>query len=460
MAQVHTAHHGKRPAAAAKGSAAVALTLLALPAWSAAADAAAVERGEQEVVEGAAARIAAGEPLVAINMVEGVIGAIELRANRYHPALAEPLMVLGDALAEVGDTEGAFGAYDRALHVARVNHGLHHASQVDVVYRQARLLAKQGDHSGANGRHEYAYGVLLRSYGGDHPALLPGLFALADWYMQRFNIFSARDLYEHAATVADAHLDAGHPARVRALRSVAATYRNERFPPFYVRRDDRGTLGSYTGFQYRVSGSQSVNSFARGERALIEVVNIVQGHGDTPPEVLAQAMLELADWFLMFEKYRRATSLYHRVWELMADDPPLRARTFAAPTPLYLPLPRAPGKPDGSVAAPREGVVELAIDVDERGFASGLTTLRSEPEDMMDFRVRRAVRRARYRPAFDGETPRASTDVRVTHTFVYYPAAGDQLDALASGAGQSVAARGHRQRPSNGTTETSRTDGG
>ena len=439
MAQVHTTRHGRRPGAAAARGSAVALTLLALPAWSAAA--AAVERVEQEVVDGAAARIAGGEALIAINMVEGVIGAIELRANRYHPALAEPLMVLGDALAEVGDTEGAFGAYDRALHVARVNHGLHHPSQVDVVYRQARLLAKQGDHSAANGRHEYAYGVLLRSYGGDHPALLPGLFALADWYMQRFNIFSARDLYEHAATVADAHLDAGHPARVRALRSVAATYRNERFPPFYVRRDDRGTLGSYTGFQYRPSGSQSVNSFARGERALIEVVNIVQGHGDAPSEVLAQAMLELADWFLMFEKYRRATSLYHRVWELMADDPQLRDRTFATPTPLYLPLPRPPGKPDGSAAAPREGVVELAIDVDERGFASGLTTVRSEPEDLMDFRVRRAVRRARYRPAFDGEASRPSTDVRVTHTFVYYPAAGDQVGALAAGEGPRGAAR-------------------
>ena len=467
MATVHTTHHGVRPVAAAAkglggGRRTLALLTLALSTWCApagAAEAAAIERGEREAVEGAAARIAAGEPLVAINMVEGVIGAIELRANRYHPALAEPLLVLGDALADVGDTEGAFGAYGRALHVARVNHGLHHPGQVDAVYRQARLLARQGDHAAANGRHEYAYGVLLRSYGGDHPALLPGLFALADWYMQRFNIFSARDLYEHAATVAGAHLDAGHPARVRALRSVAATYRNERFPPFYVRRNERGTLGSYPGFQYRASGSQSVNSFARGERALIEVVNIVQERGDAPPAVLAQAMLELADWFQMFEKYRRATSLYHRVWELMAGDPQLRARTFAAPTPLYLPLPKPPGKPAGSVAAAREGVVELAIDVDERGFASGLTTLRSEPEDLMDFRVRRAVRRARYRPAFDGETSRPSTDVRVTHTFVYYPATGDRVDALAAGERRSVAARLEgRQGAAGGATGPSGTD--
>ena len=85
-----------------------------------------------------------------------------------------------------------FGAYDRALHIARVNNGLHHPSQVLVVYRQAALLAQGGEYAEANRRHEYAYGVLLRSYGGDSTELLPGLFVLADWYMTGYNIFSAR----------------------------------------------------------------------------------------------------------------------------------------------------------------------------------------------------------------------------------------------------------------------------
>ena len=421
------------------------LLALALAPFTAAADNAIAmpnsSAAERQAVADAAARIEAKEPLAAMNAAEAVIDDIERRANRYHPALTRPLVVLGDALASLGDTEGAFGAYERALHVARVNHGLHDVRQVEVVYRQARLHARQGDHRAANSRHEYAYGVLLRRYGGNHPALLPGLFALADWYMQNFNIFSARDLYEHAATLADGHLDAAHPARVRALRSVAATYRNERFPPFYVRREQRSALGSYTGFQYRQSGSQSVNRFARGERALIEVVTIVQAQREAPPELVAQAMLELADWFLMFEKSRRAMSLYHRVWELQQHDPQLRARTFAAPTPLYLPLPRDPGRPEGSNAAPRSGVVELSIDIDQRGFVSRLATLRSEPEDLMDFKVRRAVKRARYRPAFDGETALATADVRVVHTFDYYPAAASQEAEATPAARRAVAVR-------------------
>ena len=108
-------------------------------------------------------------------------------------------------------------------------------------YRQAKLQAQGGEYGQANRRHEYAYGVLLRSYGSDNPKLLPGLFVLADWYMTRYNIFSARALYEHAANVADGVLADYHPAHIRALRSLAATYRNERFPPFYTRRSGQAS---------------------------------------------------------------------------------------------------------------------------------------------------------------------------------------------------------------------------
>ena len=379
---------------------------------------------ERDAVENAAGRVAVAEFVDAINIMAATIETIEQRSDRYNAALVRPLVVLGDALAGVGDGDGAFGAYDRALHIARVNFGLHHPSQVDIVYREARLLAKSGDFESANRRHEYAYGVLLRSHGGDNPALLPGLFALADWYMSRYDLFSARALYEHAVQVAESKLDDHHPARIRALRSVATTYLNERFPPFYTRRSSgESTLGSYTGFQYRSSGT-AVSSFAKGERALIEIINLVQTKDDASSEDVARAMLELGDWFLMFEKHARATSLYRRVWELLQDNAPLLAQTFDSPTPLYLPLPQNPKKPEraGDDDA-KQGVIELSIDVDERGFVSRIDTLRSEPEQLMDFKVRRAVRRARYRPAFDGQTPQATSDLRVTHAFVYYPTA-------------------------------------
>ena len=404
---------------------------------------------ETAAVEAAAGQTAAGEHVEAINAVEAVIDRIERRANRYDLALAEPLLVLGDALAGVGDAEGAYGAYDRALHITRIGRGLHHPSQVRAVYRQAALLADRGRRREANDRHEYAYRTLLRNYNSDDPALLPGLFTLADWYLSTYNIFSARSLYEHAAQVAAKRLPPEDPAQVRALRWIAATYRAERFPPYQALERRRGAnrAGGYAyipyGAAYRGQNKTSINRFSRGESALIKVVTLLQASGDAKASDVAGAMLELGDWFLLFEKKPRAFTLYRKVWELLETNRALLARTFHAPEPLYLPMPADPPRPaQARLGDARSGVVELSIDVTEGGLVANVETLRSEPGNVMDTKVRRAMRHARYRPAFDGREPLATTDLRVVHNFTYYPSQlglGAETSATNAGTTKAIA---------------------
>ena len=403
---------------------------------------------EPDALEAAAGQVDAGEHLDAISSAEALIEGIERRSNRYHLPLVAPLLVLGDALAGVGDDEGAFGAYDRALHVTRIGRGLHHPSQVTAVYRQAALHAERGRMRDANHRHEYAYQTLLRNYGADDPALLPGLFTIADWYMTIYNIFSARSLYEQAAAIAADQLPSDDPARVRALRWLAATYRAERFPPYRALERRRragsasGSAISATSRAYGGARRPPVNRFSRGERALIEVVNLVQAREDATPSEVAEAMLELGDWFLLFERRPRAFTLYRKVWELLAENRNALASTFSAPAPLYLPLPKSPPRP--AHARPddaRAGVVELAIDVDVDGLVAKVETVRAEPGDLMDAKVRRAVRHARYRPAFDGQEPLATTGLRVVHNFTYYPSTleGAETSARAAGLTSTIA---------------------
>ena len=374
------------------------------------------DQGESPV-DNAEGLVASGEYPEAINIVELEIEKIERRSSRYNIELARPLAILGDALAGVGDREGALGAYDRAVHITRVNRGLHHPSQVDIVYREAQVLAANGEEAQANRRHEYAYDILLRSYGGGSPMLLPGIFSLADWYLVNYNIFSARGLYEHALSVADETLAEDDPDRLRALRGVAATYRSERFPPYQEKK--KPTSSHQVG--YRSGTMPAINNFAKGERALIEVVNIVMASEGATEEAVAGAVLELGDWYLIFGKQARATTLYRHVWELLQSKPDRLADIFDSPTPLYLPLPGDPDNDGVAAGRRRSGVVELSFRVDESGGVSGIATLHSEPQDLMDVKVRRAVRRARYRPAFDGETTLATEDVRVSHEFMYHP---------------------------------------
>ena len=165
----------------------------------------------------------------------------------------------------------------------------------------------------------------------------------------------------------------------------------------------------------------AINNFGKGERALIEVVNVTMASEEATDEAVARAVLELGDWYLIFGKQDRATTLYRHVWELLQPDSEQLAEIFDSPTPLYLPLPGDPETDGVAAGRPRSGVVELSFRVDESGGVSSIATLHSEPQDLMDVKVRRAVRRARYRPAFDGQTTLATEDVRVSHEFMYYP---------------------------------------
>ena len=182
--------------------------------------------GGTESLEIAKDQIETGEYEEAIRVAESEIGRTEAIWGRYNIALVEPLVVLGDGLTGYGDYESALKAYDRALHVTRVNTGLHDPNQVAVVYREANAYYAKGDIAAANDRHEYAYHVLERNFDQqeDESALIPGTFVLANWYTKTYNIFMARTFFQKARVLAETHYDEGHPMIIEALRGIANTY--------------------------------------------------------------------------------------------------------------------------------------------------------------------------------------------------------------------------------------------
>ena len=352
----------------------------------------------------------------AATAAERIVEEIEDRSHRHDIELAQPLMLLGDARLGMADVVGALDAYDRSLLVTRTNKGLFTPDQVEIVYREATAHAALGDRDLANDRHEYAFNIMHRAYGDNDPRLIPGLFLLADWYSNDHNIFVARRLWGQAVVLGKRHLPADDPQTISALKGLARTFREERFPTLTKEsRDANNALYRRATNRYQ---QVQLNNFSPGERALIEVINIEMAKPDGSDAEVAAAMLELADWYLLFEKYSRAFPLYTRIWELLESDPEGLNSVFKDPTPLYLPL---PPPPTPAIASTEDGIVELALTVSDRGFVSDLSTLRSEPEGMMEFQVRKATRRARYRPAFVEALPVLTEDVRVEYRFPYKP---------------------------------------
>ncbi len=350
---------------------------------------------------------------------------VEAAHHRYHPELVRPLLLLGDARFGQANYPGALESYSQAVQVSRVSGGLFTPNQVEAVYKQSEALQRLGDGEAATRREEYAYEVLLRAYGTDNEAMLPGVFRLARWYKDAYNIFAARALYQQALKIYGANDKAGTPRAIPALQGLAETYRMERFPPFYL--DDQElpsrfatrSSGRFANYELPLQ----INSFPVAERALQEVIRIRQKDANTGPTPVSEAILDLADWHLMWEHFRKAHTLYEHVYARFEKVGTVDAAAyFAEPMLLHFAAPKDPRPPPAGERDKRTaGFVEVQFQVSANGSVRNMAVVASEPEGLMDFPVRRSLRGARYRPAMvDGKAVPFEEEI-YRHEFNYFP---------------------------------------
>jgi tetratricopeptide (TPR) repeat protein len=379
-----------------------------------------------------ARQIEAREYRESINWLESHIETIEAASHRFDPDLVRPLTLLGDALAGQGQHDRALDTYRRALHLNRVSGGLNSPDQIGIVYREAETLKTLGRYRDANDREEYAYHVLTRAHGPLDEALLPGIYHLADWYEETNNVFAARALYEQAIQIIDHHDKLETPEAIPALEGIAESYRLERFPRYYMADLERNASSIPAAQELR--HPVTINNFPAGEAALQRIVRIRQNSEPVDQLALAEAVLDLADWYTLFEKTQRAETLYAHAWELMAGiDGFDVVGYFADPALLYFPDPGDPSPPPPEERGERTtGYVEVAFDVTDEGQVRSLDTVASKPDGLMDFRVRKSLRMARYRPMLVDGVPVFRSAYTYRHEFPYYPERTADSDATAT----------------------------
>ena len=380
-----------------------------------------------------------GEYQDAEEFLDHYIRAIESAHHRYHPDLVAPLTLLGDARLGQQRFDQALDTYSRALHIRRVNDGLFAPNQVAVVYKQAAALRAMGNLEEAANREEYAYSVLMKAHGPLSEEILPGTYRLANWYRETHNVFAARGLYERAIRIHEASDNQPALSALPALKGLVFTYRQERFPPYYVSDNQSSAFGAaplpQTTRATIYSQQITINNFPAAERALQRIVRIRQDDPQSTPLQLFEAILDLADWHLMWEHFRKAHTLYEFVYAQMDGLDSIDATEyFAEPRLLHLPLPADPKGPRGgaldSGADPArvQGFIEASFRVSLNGGVQDIEIVAAEPEGLMDFRSRRSLRSSRYRPSmvegkavpFENQTWR--------HEFPYVPRDNPEVD--------------------------------
>ena len=348
---------------------------------------------------------------------------IRLAQGRYALALVEPLTLSGDALAELGNVTAALDQYDHALHLSRANLGLHNPEQTSIVYRQADLYKKMGDRRRARQREEYALEVMIRSLGSTNLDLLPNMTRLANFYLEESNFLPARALFQRGLDALRASGLSNNRDAIPFLQGIAATYRIERFPSVYYFNSSRDADANFETDLRSISMSQeyiTLNNFSAGERSLQQVIEIIQQDETSTPQALAGALTDLADWHLLFGRFREAHTLYQHVYTETVAQEDGAANPFAEPELLYFPRPRQLSQtPTDSKPDILRGTVAVGFEVLKSGRTRRLETLSYEPDKAMEHSLRRSLRLSVYRPIVNAEGPQIANQT-FTYNYEYY----------------------------------------
>ena len=358
------------------------------------------------------------------------IQAIELEGGVWDSGLIEDLATLGELQQRQGDHVTAIETFDRAVHISRINKGLHTMDQIPALEQKIESYLVMGDWEQADLYYNYMFYIQQKTYGNTDPRIIPMLGRLANWNLRAFNIgfgdslgsrlSSAQLLFDAAAKMVDVHFGRSDERYVGFQQSIAnAAYLLSRHPEL---------INEMTTPEFRldqdalrrklISSERSVpRGFQAGEEALLNIVTQRQDDaGISMP--LAEANANLGDWYLMFDRRKAAAQMYANAWQIISeleDSEELLDEFFGhvIPLPTFLNAPTSlvfasgDGKDTQDLKA---GFVDLRFDVTENGVVRNLEIVSGETEEnsMILGRLQREVRRSIFRPALkDGAAIRS-----------------------------------------------------
>lgn len=358
------------------------------------------------------AQLAIGEYRQALDGVTQLISGLKAKLGTVDIQLAEPYLLLGDIHLELDAPEQALVAYDTALHIFRVHHGLNSTAQINLMYRVSNAFVDLNDYQNANEYQERAYALMLDQVGPDDPELLPSLLKLIDWYESNRRYRAAKILYIHANKLAHSLYPPHDKRHVDLARAFAKAMRNTSYPPMNMNNRFRAFDVQIPGFEPPNPYNQPPSSYSLGYRALERVVGYIEEYEDADLQKLTTAKLNLADWYQLYGRETQAIRLYREIWHDLDELPNHRNQIFDEPKLLYIRLPELEEEVTES------GLVELLLTISTRGIVTGrISQIVQPPDRSIEFSTRVAAREARFRPAIRDGKPVKTKGFLLTHRY-------------------------------------------
>ncbi len=380
------------------------------------------------------------DPRVLSRQYQARVLELQSQSGAFDPQLAEAMHDLGVAQQQLGDHREAIETFTQSAHIKRINEGLYAVGVLPTLERLIESYAHLGNWEAVDDQHHFIMEVNGNNYGWNDERMLPVLDQLTSWHMYAFfeditpepvhNLQMARSLFAAASRVIELNFGQ-HDLR------LAKQLRGRRVADYYLahvmqeeeqaqQRYERLARMGLSDSDYRFdSGSRAVSQgYLSGLRSSRQVVEIYRNNPDVGPGQLAEAITELGDWYLRFNKRQSAMATYLEAYQMLSASEELidqrnalfdkpRALDFGVDYTDYL------SQSDDGLA---QGYVLIELDLSRLGSVQRATFIEEYPEEpSMRRRALRELRGRRFRPRFvDGE-PVESQAVRYRYVY-WYPA--------------------------------------
>jgi tetratricopeptide (TPR) repeat protein len=354
------------------------------------------------------------------------IDIIEEKEDRLNRRLINPLKGLGAAQLEGGRPDLAKQTFTRAIHITQVNEGPHNMDQVEILESLAEANVRLGSIEDAREMHDRIYLLHRRRYEDDQLALVPSLMRRAQWQHRAGYIADEQATYRRAIRIIETSAGKEDIRLIEPLTKLGESY-------FYT-----DLHGEQTMYQTAVSG----------EIYFKRALRIAESNPKADCGTEVNAMLALADYYMLVGNLSRARKLYREIWETLSGSEAkllFRDEVFSRAVPLNdRPIPEfaSDAGPD-PLGTPSEeflqGSVTVSFSITDRGRVTDMEPVEVVPAEFTDMekRVYREVRGRLYRPRFEEAEPVDTANEVFTHLFYYKLSDLEERRAAAAGDAES-----------------------
>lgn len=375
--------------------------------------------------EGAA--VPAGRSEISIAPFRENIAMIERQHGAMDYRLSELFLGLGLAYRANGDSDSAIAALRQALHVNRVNKGLHDLVHIPIVDLLIDAYAERRDWEEVERQQRYRYWIHRRELESNSDDFVDAAIAFAAWETRAYALETELAAYRHLRDAQDALQKAlqalaangppDDPRRMQILNSLAVSYLNL---AHYLSDTevDPVTGGAVAGQDFGdiiARRNLIIECFIRGGNALDQVVELTATY--SPGVEHGLALANRADWELLFDRPQSSHETYREAYAQLRSaglSEEEIALEFGQPRVLSTFSLRRRRQPDGTdEATSKVPFVVASFEVTTTGAARKVEVLEAYPSDHTGIvrRARADLRTKRFRPRIgsDGPVQAAST---------------------------------------------------